>query len=117
MRRGRPSGLFAVEPDMKIAARTTAFAFSGLVALMALGAPGCERDATAEVESWKAKACACEEEMCGQEQRREFWRLVREFRNESPSDAEAQQLAHAIDEGQACLSAMSIDIYAANAGN
>jgi hypothetical protein len=96
-------------PLMNVATRLTS-----LLIFTALMAPGCSRDATTELKAWKAHACACEEHSCATEQRREFWHLVQEFRDDNPSKAEAQKLGMLIDEGQACLETMSVDIYASN---
>lgn len=77
-------------------------------------ASGCGRNAKSEVQTWKTNACACEEQSCAREQRRAFWSLVQEFRDEAPSDTEALELARLVEEGQGCLATMSVDIYAAN---
>ena len=74
----------------------------------------CSRDATTELQSWKQEACSCEEVICAKAQRREFWRLVQEFRDDSPSTIQAQKLDTLIDQGQACLEEMNVDIYAVN---
>jgi len=94
---------------MNAATRITSLLF-----FAALWAPGCSRDAATELAAWKSTACACEEQSCATKQRGEFWRLVQEFRDDNPSKAEAQKLGELIDEGQACLETMSVDIYASN---
>ncbi len=94
---------------MNVATRLTS-----LLMFTVLLAPACSRDATTELEAWKASACSCKEHSCATKQRREFWRLVQEFRDDNPSKAEAQKLGALIDEGQACLETMSVDIYASN---
>lgn len=84
------------------------------VILSSLLLVGCSRDATTELQAWKAESCACKESACAEEQRREFWRLVQEFRDEAPSAEEARRLDALIHEGQLCLEEMSIDLYAIN---
>ncbi|MCP4446174.1 MAG: hypothetical protein GY811_12630 [Myxococcales bacterium] len=85
-----------------------------MLLLTSLLAFGCGRDATSELQAWKKQACACERHVCATEQRSEFWRLVQEFRDDSPSHEESQKLHALIDQGQACLEEMSVDIYAVN---
>tara|TARA_R110002096_G_scaffold435826_2_gene663583 strand:+ start:118602 stop:118889 length:288 start_codon:yes stop_codon:yes gene_type:complete len=95
---------------MNVATRLTSL----LVCTALFAAPACSRDAKTELEAWKANACSCTEHSCATKQRGEFWRLVQEFRDDTPSKAEARKLGLLIDEGQACLESMSVDIYASN---
>jgi len=76
--------------------------------------PACHRDAKTELSAWKDRACRCEEHSCATKQRHAFWRLVQEFRDDNPSKARAKQLGSLIEEGQACLENMRVDIYAVN---
>lgn len=91
-----------------------ALRLSTLLITGALLAPGCSRDAKTELAAWKKQACSCQEQDCATEQRVKFWQLVQKFRDDDPSRAQAEELGQLIDQGQACLEEMKVDIYAVN---
>lgn len=77
-------------------------------------ASGCARDSREELETWSKTACACESLLCAQVQRDAFWKLVQEFADEMPTKERAHDLDSLIDDGQSCLGALEVELYALN---